>query len=158
MILVRAATRADYDALCMVIQEIDAFHADAIPHFFQHFDGPARSWTWFMDALDNPDSILIVAEQDGKIVGYLWGLVRTSADMPMIVPRRWLVVDNLAVAATHRGQGVGRALMEHAHEWARGQGMTEVELTVWEFNTGAIAFYEALGYTTIVRRLWKGLE
>ncbi len=156
--LVRQAAHDDYEGLCAVIKEIDVFHADALPHFFQHFDGPARSWEWFTNALDSPDSLLIVAEQDGKIVGYLWGLVRTSVDMAMIVPRRWLVVDNVAVAATHRGQGVGRALMEHAHAWAREHGMSEVELTVWEFNTGAIAFYEELGYTMIVRRLWKGLD
>ena len=74
------------------------------------------------------------------------------------VPRRWLVVDMIGVAATQRGQGVGRALMAHAHEWARGQGIFEAELTVWEFNQRAIAFYEELGYTTTVRRMWKELE
>jgi GNAT superfamily N-acetyltransferase len=64
----------------------------------------------------------------------------------------------LGVAESQRGQGIGRALMEHTHEWARGQGIHEVELTVWEFNQGAMAFYSELGYTPIVRRLWKGLE
>jgi ribosomal protein S18 acetylase RimI-like enzyme len=158
MVAIRQATRQDYDGLCAVIKEIDAYHADAIPHFFQHYEGrPARSWDWFAGALDSPDSLLLVAEDDGAIVGFLWGLVRQSAELPMHVPRRWLVVDMIGVAATHRGQGVGRALMAHAHEWAHGQGIFEAELTVWEFNQRAIAFYEELGYTTTVRRMWKGL-
>jgi ribosomal protein S18 acetylase RimI-like enzyme len=38
------------------------------------------------------------------------------------------------------------------------QSLAEVELTVWEFNEDAIAFYEKLGYTTILKRLWKALE
>ncbi len=91
-------------------------------------------------------------------VGVLSALVRQNPDLPMFVPRRWLVVENVAVLEAYRGMGVGRALMQHAHEWARGQGLAEVELTVWEFNEGAVAFYEQLGYTTIVRRLWKALE
>jgi GNAT superfamily N-acetyltransferase len=99
-----------------------------------------------------------VAEREEEIVGFLWGLVRQAPDTPMHVPRRWLLVDMLGVAESHRGQGIGRALMEQAHDWARGQGINEVELTVWEFNRGAIAFYEELGYTAIVRRLWKELE
>jgi len=78
--------------------------------------------------------------------------------MPMFVPRRWLQVDNVAVLRAYRGMGIGRALMDEAHAWARAQGLADVELTVWEFNQDAIAFYEALGYTTIVRRLWKGIE
>lgn len=157
MTVVRAATHADYDGLCTLIRELDILHADAIPHFFKRFDGPARTPEWFTAALENADSMLWVAEDDGVIVGFLWGLVRQNPDLPMFVPRRWLVVDNVGVAATHRGQGIGRALMEHAHAWARDQGLTEVELTVWEFNEGAIAFYEELGYTPIVRWLWKGL-
>jgi len=31
------------------------------------------------------------------------------------------------------------------------QGATEVRLNVWEFNAGAVAFYEAPGYRTLKR-------
>ncbi len=158
MVSIREARREDYNGLCAVIKELDAMHADAIPRFFRHFEGAARSPEWFADALDNPDSLLLVAEREGAIIGFLWGLVRSSPDTPMHVPRRWLLVDMLGVAETYRGQGIGRALMEHAHDWARRQGIAEVELSVYEFNQGAMAFYAELGYTTIVRRLWRGLE
>jgi GNAT superfamily N-acetyltransferase len=158
MVSVREARRDDYDELCAVIKGLDVMHADAIPRFFRHFDGAARSPEWFADALDNPDSLLLVAEQEGVIVGFLWALVRQSPDTAMHVPRRWLLVDNVGVTESHRGQGVGRALMAHAHDWALRQGIHEVELMVWEFNQGAIAFYAELGYTAIVRRLWKELE
>jgi GNAT superfamily N-acetyltransferase len=36
--------------------------------------------------------------------------------------------------------------MERAHRWALDKGVSEVELSVWDFNEGAIAFYENLGY------------
>jgi len=158
MTIIRIAEREDYEGLCAVIKELDVFHADALPHFFRHFDEPARPLQWFIDALENPESLLLVAEHGGMIVGFLGALVRQNPDLPMFVPRRWLVVDNVAVLNAYRRMGVGRALMQQAHEWAQAQSLAEVELTVWEFNEDAFAFYEKLGYTTIVKRLWKALE
>ena len=75
----------------------------------------------------------------------------------MHVPRRWLMVNGVGVAERHRRGGVGRALIEHAHAWAQARGLGEVELTVWNANRNAIAFYQRLGYTTAVRRLSRTL-
>ena len=56
------------------------------------------------------------------------------------------VVNEIAVAAEHRGQGIGRSLMDKIHHWARAQGIAEIELQVWERNDQAIGFDENLGY------------
>ena len=50
------------------------------------------------------------------------------------------------VAATHRRQGVGRALLAAAAGWARDVGIAKLELSVFPHNTAAIALYEQLGY------------
>jgi ribosomal protein S18 acetylase RimI-like enzyme len=36
-------------------------------------------------------------------------------------------------------------------------GLTQIELIVWEFNKGAIAFYEQLGCETAYRQMRKSL-
>ena len=36
---------------------------------------------------------------------------------------------------------IRRALMQKAEEWAASQGISEVELNVFEFNQGAIHFF-----------------
>jgi ribosomal protein S18 acetylase RimI-like enzyme len=43
--------------------------------------------------------------------------------------------------------------MRRAQTWARAQGAGEIELTVYEFNEPAIAFYQSLGYKTVSRRM-----
>ena len=48
--------------------------------------------------------------------------------------------------------------MDAAHQWARARGLTRVELNVYEFNEGARAFYAALGYETLSRKLGRSLE
>lgn len=158
MATIRVARRDDYQGVCAVISELDILHAEALPGFFRRFDDPARSLEWFTDAVENPEALLLVAEHEGKIVGVLSGLVRQNPDLPMFVPRRWLQVDNVAVLDADRQMGIGRALMHHAHAWAQEHDLAAVELTVWEFNQDALAFYEKLGYTTIMRRLWNALD
>jgi hypothetical protein len=40
---VRTATLGDYDVLVALFDELDEFHRQGRPDFFQAFDGPART-------------------------------------------------------------------------------------------------------------------
>ena len=52
----------------------------------------------------------------------------------------------LMVAKGHRRRGIGRALLERAVEWARGAGVSKLELHVFPHNDPAIRLYEAFGF------------
>ena len=47
--------------------------------------------------------------------------------------------------------------MEEAHRWARDRNLTQIELSVYEFNQPALRLYSKLGYTTDSRRLSRPL-
>ena len=84
---------------------------------------------------------VLVAETPG---GELVGRLSIARDQHPSSPH---VADiGVMVAATHRRQGVGRALLAAADSWARAAGITKLELHVFPHNTAAIALYEALGY------------
>jgi predicted GNAT family N-acyltransferase len=74
-------------------------------------------------------------------------LLATDADGNAIGTGRLLAdgaIGRIAILAPHRGQGLGRAIMEALIAEARRRGLTEVYLTA---QTQAMAFYEKLGFT-----------
>jgi len=88
----------------------------------------------------HPDGALIVADDAGTVVGRL-SLVRDPH------PSSAHVADlGLMVAASHRRRGIGRALLAAAEKWARGSGVSKLELHVFLHNEAAIALYEGFGY------------
>jgi ribosomal protein S18 acetylase RimI-like enzyme len=154
---IRAATADDYDQLCALADQGDALHRAHLPHLFRAPAGPAREKDYILGLLADEDVGLFVAEGDAGLLGFVKVIVRDTPPIPIKVPRRFAVVDNVAVREDARRAGVGRALMDRAHEWAQGKGATEIELNVYAFNASARAFYDSLGYETRSFRLSKPL-
>ena len=156
-IIIRQATAEDYDALCVIIDEVDTLHRDRMPHIFQKPPGPVRDKEYILGLLADDNVGLFVAEVDGQVAGFVHVLVRDTPPWPVLVPRRRAFVDSLAVGQEFRRRGIGRALMDRAHTWSIAKGAVDIELNVFEFNRPALAFYRALGYETSTRRMVRNL-
>ncbi|PCD03121.1 GNAT family acetyltransferase [Sphingomonas spermidinifaciens] len=83
-----------------------------------------------------PGSVL-VAEDAGRIVGSIMHGYDGH--------RGWLW--GVAVAPSHRGQGLGAALVRAAEAALAARGCLKVNLQVRKGNAAVTAFYERLGYT-----------
>jgi ribosomal protein S18 acetylase RimI-like enzyme len=103
----------------------------------------------YADWIAEEGSFFLVARDRGRAVGY--ALVLVHAGSPTwIEPRRFAVVQDLAVAADQQGKGVGRALLDRVHDES---GCDVVELAVLSANTSALRFYERLGFTRRIETL-----
>lgn len=100
-----------------------------------------------------PGTELFIAVIDGKPVG----LVAVRPDADYFTGHLRAYIELLAVAEHAGGKGIGRALMEHAEQWARQEGCLEAVLDVFADNASAIAFYRRLGYEADHLRLAKPL-
>jgi ribosomal protein S18 acetylase RimI-like enzyme len=156
-ITIRPAVAQDYDELCQLMGEVDALHRDHLPHIFRRPGGPAREQAYIRGLISNREAGLLVAEVDGQLVGFVSLVLRDAPPIPIFVPRKLAVVDSLAVRVDHRRAGIGRALMEESERWAAAHHARTIELNVYEFNRSAIAFYKALGYRSLSRRLHRGI-
>ncbi len=155
---VRPATLKDYVGLSEVFRETDLLHSTALPGLFRPMPGPARSRDCVAETIDSENSIVFVAEQNGKLIGAVYAEAREAPVIPMVTPRRFAVIDTLVVTRSYRRKGVGTALAGELQRWVKAKGISQVELTIYEFNKPALAFYQKLGFRTASRRLRKSLS
>lgn len=92
--------------------------------------------------LSNPLSLWLVAEEDGKLIGYVGSQsVAPEAD-----------VMNLAVAPEWRKKGIGRALMKALIAQLHNRGITALFLEVRVGNIPAQNLYRGLEFVEVGRR------
>jgi len=100
-----------------------------------------RPWCMdtFADILRRPETDLLVAADGDAVVGYTV-LVRATGEAELA---------NLAVSPTHRGRGIGEALLEQAVRTLVDLGVRHLYLAVRASNRGAIRLYERFGFRGI---------
>lgn len=67
-----------------------------------------------------------------------------------------LFIENLAVAPSCHGQGLGRRLLAHAEQVARALGHPEIRLLTNKAFEGNVRFYRSAGYTVDREEPFRG--
>ena len=96
---------------------------------------PSDEPTEIRKKLQRDPDLFLIAEEGERIVGAVMGGYDGRRGM----------IYHLAVDPTHRGEGLGRALMEKIEDCLRGKGCLKYYLLVTKKNREAITFYESLG-------------
>lgn len=112
-----------------------------------YLDGPVvteRQALWrkrLAAAPNGSDRWVRLAVDNNSVIGFACVLLARDA-----TPERVALLDNLHVAASYHGQGIGRALLAQAAEWLlRQRPNASLELFVFTANAPARRFYERLG-------------
>jgi RimJ/RimL family protein N-acetyltransferase len=135
-LLVRPATPRDADALVALGR--DVAHEPELWLTYDRTRGDERRNVRGVQR--DPNVAVFVAESPEGVVGRL-SIARDRNTYSHHVAELGLMVD-----AGERRRGIGTALMEEAVKWARGSGVTKVELHVFPHNEPAIALYRKLGF------------
>jgi len=114
----------------------------------------ARWRSWVADAAGRGEIEVLVAEEEGLIVGYVLFGGRRG---PLESPYRRAVIHDLYVRPGWRRKGLGRRLLEEALARMRAEGFDMATISVAVTNRDAIELYRKLGFEdfmlTLVRRL-----
>lgn len=90
----------------------------------------------------NPLFAALLAEKDGKPVGMLTYLTLYSSWRG----RPALLIHDLFVRQTARGQGAGKVLVTRLADIARERGCCRIDVNVLDWNEKARTFYAGLGF------------
>lgn len=95
-------------------------------------------------SLMNDDSyILIVAEENGKVIGTVMGIVCLTMVANL---ESFLVIEAVVVDKDYRGNGIGKKMLLDLEDRAKRQGCSYIILVSGDQRKEAHKFYEALGY------------
>ena len=136
---IRPATPADAEAIVALIRELADF--EQLSHLVVvtpealrlHLFGP------------RPAAEAVVAEREGVTVAFALYFTNFST----FLGRPGLYLEDLYVQPAHRGQGLGRALLQHLARLAVQRGCGRFEWSVLDWNANAIRFYEKMGATVM---------
>ena len=88
---------------------------------------------------------------DGKTIGWVHG-----SEQGFLQSGRRCEILGLVVETSHRGKGVGRALVAAVERWARDRGLEQIGVRSAAQRVEAHPFYERLGYVcTKTQRVYR---
>ena len=137
-VIFRSANRADVPAIVELLADDEIARSRDVSE-----RSDAAYWSAF-EAIDaDPRNELIVAEQDGAVVGtcqltFIPSLSRRAAER--------MIIEAVRVRSDRRGQGLGRQLMLWSLDRARERGCGLAQLTTDKRRTDAHRFYAGLGF------------
>jgi len=134
-IAVRRATTADAEQLGRLF--------DLYRQFYEQPADAALARRFVGERLERGESIVFLAEKDGKAVGFtqLYPTFCSVSAAPIFV------LYDLFVAQEARRDGVARVLMQATTDYAAGTGAVRLELATAKTNHAAQSLYRSLGWT-----------
>ena len=126
----------------MLVEEHYCF--DALRFLEPTPDLPTRYGGFLVSRNEQPGNVVLVAERDGAIAGYVFGAKEGFDYMSLRGPAG--VIYDLLVDPDHRRQGVGAALMAAMLEALKELGVPRVLLFTADKNHVAQSMFERTGF------------
>ena len=131
---VRLAESSDLDQL-----------ADLFNQYRQFYECPpdlSVAKNWIAENLKGRRSTIFAADDGAQLLGFTQ-LYPALCSVDLV---EYFVLYDLFVAPSARRQGIARALMNAASEWAKTQGAARLDLETARDNVPGQALYKDLGY------------
>jgi len=164
-ITVRPRRPGDGKELARSWLDAGRYYAELAPDTFQipETDGLVEHLERGSAPGDEPDTLRVVAEVGGRVVGAATGRIERPLDSARYQLQRQfsetrLMVDVVVVEEAFRRQGVGARLMAALEDWGRDRGATVSLLDTYPESALSLPFFqERMGYRRRSVRLIKPL-
>lgn len=106
--------------------------------------------------LVKPNIIILVAERDGKVIGYTYSGVEGNDYMALRGPAG--AVYDIVVDPAYRKQGVGRMLLDATLDALKARGAPRVVLSTAEQNHSAQRLFDRAGFRRTMIEMTRELD
>lgn len=144
--LIRPATRDDLPRIGTLGALLVAEHHAFDPQRFLAAgeQTPARYASFIGSQLEAVDAVVLVAEDAGKVIGYVYGSIEGYDYMSLRGPAG--VLQDIIVDPAYRGRGIGRLLLSAILDQLKSRGVPRVVLSTAAGNAVAQKLFASAGF------------
>jgi ribosomal protein S18 acetylase RimI-like enzyme len=146
------ASEAHLDDIVSLNRVVQDIHVEHEPGRFCPF-AEAAVRDYLLGLFGDPAVTFVLALDEERVLGYVMLHVYERAGGAYGPPRKYLELEQIAVAPDSREQGVGSALVDEAFAVARTLEIQDLELSVWQFNESAQRLFNKKGFTPCWHRM-----
>ncbi len=110
--------------------------------FYQQTSDLKSAKKFLDERLQNHDSVIFVANDQGDLVGF----TQLYPSFSSVSMKRVWILNDLFVREEHRNKGVARLLMEAAENYAKQSRAVRIVLATHILNSAAQELYQSRGY------------
>lgn len=154
--MLRNARRSDLPVLMNLWHQMMDLHRERDARFRFDKDVDRDLKRHFLEALGSRQAIVLVAEAEGTLAGYVLGWLHQRR--PIYPAGRYGFISDLYVVPAWRRKGIGGSLVQAAMDWLAKAGATDVELFVAEANPDAQSFWTSMGFEPFLRLVRRSVR
>ena len=148
---IREVKHSDRRVVGELFKEMFDFHGQRDPHFTRTKSGHEIFSAWFVEQISREDSLPLVAEVEGKVVGYALGILRQHP--PVFTRRAYGEINDIAVSSDYRRNGVGFALLRKLQDWFKSRNISRLEAKVAVSNKVSSGFWRKMAFRPYLETL-----
>lgn len=157
-IIIRKASEKDYPAINSLYHETYSLYYKNIPDSYKKTPKSTLPKGTFLNMIEHKDSLVIVAENNGVVVGMLYAIIEKDEGDEWSNPYHRVSIEEISVLPTFTGQGIGTLLMQKVENWAKEKRIKDLTVLVYDFNKNAIAFHKKNDYKPYSIQMKKKLK
>jgi ribosomal protein S18 acetylase RimI-like enzyme len=145
---IRHATEADLPHIVKLSEKLGKDES-AMDSMVSPLPSEFQNPSWILKNIKGENTVVFVAEVDGKIVGYSLGWV----SHPWSYKAKRGYICDCFVEGAYRRRGIGTALVKAMLEWFKSKGVDCVEADIYSNNIPSLTLFRSLGFREVSKRL-----
>ncbi len=142
---IRRAEKKDLKRVGELLRQVLEVHADGRPDIFIHGKRKYTDEELLVIFEDSSKPVFVAVDESDEVTGYAFCVFEETKNANCLHDMKTLYIDDICVDEAFRRHHIAADLYEYVVNYAKETGCYHITLNVWESNTDAMRFYEAMG-------------
>lgn len=142
---IRKLAEDDIDGICTLWREFARLREGLTARRILNDDAADYFFGYATGLLQRKDTLTLVADDNKTLAGYL---IATKQRRPPIYHHTKVAyLSDAFVSEPYRGKGILKQFMVELNKWCKTEGITAIDVQIFEGNNEALEIYQKLGFS-----------